>query len=571
MKTLNLHVDYIEWQALKKALKSIPDLSPKDLDKKRVEEALVVLTAVEKTDSKTKELIEKLVQDIKSISTQVNTKNIVLYPYAHLSKNLSDPDTAIRTLDEAEKALKKEKFNVSRAPFGYYKTFELKVKGHPLSELSRDFIIKENETIEDIDDTRRRVLLNEISKFKLDTSKLAENDHRIIGRKMDLWSFNSSAPGMVFWHDKGLYIKNKLIDYWRQAHRAMGYEEISTPQIMDRKLWEISGHWSKYSENNFKTIYEGRDFLVKPMNCPGGMLVYKNSPKSHKDLPLKMAELGIVHRVELSGVLAGLFRVIQFTQDDAHIFCTEEQFEDEISKVMDLAKAFYDHFGLTIDHVELSTRPEKRIGSEKFWDLSEKALEDLLKKKKVKFVINEGDGAFYGPKIDYHVRDSLGRTWQCATIQLDMALPERFELEYLDKDGKMKRPIMVHRTIYGSFERFLGMLTENVNGNFPLWLSPNQVKVMTMSEKIQDYAKEVTKELFDAGFKVELDARDEKIGKKVRDASIEKFNYLVTIGEEEKKGKLVAVKKNGEEKVIKIKLKEFISNLTKEADQGKWK
>lgn len=563
MKTLNLHVDYIEWEGLKKALKSMEDLPKEETKKQNVKEALVVLTAIEKNDSL--KLLPEYIENIKSIANQVKAENIVLYPYAHLSNNLGKPDTAVEILKEAQAALEKEGIKVFRAPFGYYKSFELKVKGHPLSELSREIILKENEeATKDLTDKERSKLVHEISKSKLDTSKLADNDHRIIGKKMNLWSFSPVAPGMVFWHDKGLHIKNKLIEYWRDLHRTAGYEEISTPQIMDRKLWEISGHWSKYGENNFKTGYEGRDFLVKPMNCPGGLLVFKSTEKSYKDLPLRAGELGVVHRVELSGVLSGLFRVIQFTQDDAHIFCTEEQLEDEIGRIIELIEIIRKTFDLEFDHVELSTRPEKRVGKEEFWDFSEKKLEEVLKHKKMKFKINEGDGAFYGPKIDFHLKDSLGRTWQCATIQLDMNLPERFELEYMAEDGTMKRPIMLHRVVYGSIERFIGIITEQYNGKFPLWISPNQIKIMTLNDSVIPYAKEIKDKLFLEGFRVEIDDRNESIGKKVREASIDRFNYMITIGEGEQKEKIIAVKKRDEKEINKMNLEEFISNLKEE-------
>ena len=565
MKTLNLHVDYIEWQGLKKALKSMEDLPEKEISKTKVEEALVVLTAIEKNDSL--EILNEYLKNIKEISEQVKTKNIVLYPYAHLSNNLGKPNTAIEILKAAEKELSKQGFKVSRAPFGYYKSFELKVKGHPLSELSREIISSNEEIEQDLTEKEISHLLKQISKSILDTSKLKENDHRIIGRKMNLWSFNSVAPGMVFWHDKGLHIKNKLIEYWRELHRKEGYEEISTPQIMDRKLWEISGHWSKYHENNFSTKYENRDFLVKPMNCPGGMLVYKSTPKTYKDLPLRIGELGWVHRVELSGTLSGLFRVIQFVQDDAHIFCTEKQLPEEIGKIISLINELLKTFNLKLHHVELSTRPKKRIGSDEIWDLTESTLENVLKKNKINYKINKGDGVFYGPKIDFHLEDSLKRTWQSATIQLDMALPKRFDLTYTDEKGKEKRPIMLHRVVYGSLERFTGIITENYDGKFPLWISPNQIKILTMNENTNKYAKEIYQRLFKAGFRVELDDRNDSIGKKVREASIERFNYLVTIGEEEMNKKVIAVKVPGEKEIVKMNVEEFIQKLHKEVNQ----
>ena len=378
MKILSLHCDYIRFKPLKKALKHPEEL--KDNKEQEIKEALVILTAVEKGDSSADELVES----IKDIAKQVNAKNIVLYPYAHLSSNLANPEIAVKILKDAESKLKKEKFKVSRAPFGYYKEFELKVKGHPLSELSREIKTE----IKGKEETYNpEQLLREISKIKLDTSKLKKNDHRIIGQEMDLYNFNETAPGMVFWHNNGLIIKNELINFWRDIHKKNNYQEISTPQIMDKKLWQISGHWEKYKENIFLTEYEKRQFAVKPMNCPGGMLVYKNDSKSYKDLPLKVGELGVVHRVELSGVLAGLFRVIQFTQDDAHIFCTEEQLEQEIFEIIDLTDFIYRKFNLPY-RIELSIRPEKRIGNDKIWDKSEKALKKALDKRKIKYKIN---------------------------------------------------------------------------------------------------------------------------------------------------------------------------------------
>jgi len=561
MKTLNLHCDYIRFKGLKKALKNIDDIAPDQELEGYAQDCLVVMTAVEKGDN-TNSSVDELIKNIKDIAGQVKTSNLVLYPYAHLSKNLGPPTIAVEILNKAEEKLK-DSYNVTKAPFGYYKEFELKVKGHPLSELAREISVIEGneEKIKDLSSEEVKKILRQISKAKLDTSKLKENDHRIIGQKLDLWSFNSAAPGMAFWHPKGLHIKNKLIDLWRSEHKKAGYEEISTPQIMDRKLWEVSGHWSKYSENNFKTMYEGRDFLVKPMNCPGGMLVYKTSPKSYRDLPLRVGELGIVHRVELSGVLAGLFRVIQFTQDDAHIFCTEDQLDDEVNRIIDLINYFYGLFGLEFDHVELSTRPEKRIGDDKIWDLAEKSLDRILKNSKMKYQVNEGDGAFYGPKIDFHLKDSLARTWQCATIQLDMALPERFDLTYTAEDGTEKRPIMLHRVVYGAIDRFIGIITEHVNGKFPLWLSPNQVKIMTLNDEVRDHAKEVYQKLFNAGIEVKLDDRNISVGKKAREAQIERYNYIVTVGEKEKAEGVIAVRKRDSKEIVNMSVEEFLQKL----------
>ena len=564
MKTLNLHVDYIKFKPLKKALKSIADLPEKEKQEQEIKEVLVVLTAVEKSDTDVNKIVEKYIENIKDIAKQVNANNIVLYPYAHLSKVLSSPEIAQEILIKAEENLKKEKFKVTRAPFGYYKEFELKVKGHPLSELSREIKI-ETAGAKIEEEYEPKQLLREISKSKLDTSKLKENDHRIIGRQMDLFSFNEVAPGMVFWHNNGLIIYEELEKYWKEKHKENNYEIIKTPQIMDSKLWKISGHWDKYKDFNFITEYEKRPFLVKPMNCPGGMLVFKNSPKSYKDLPLKVGELGVIHRVELSGVLAGLFRVIQFTQDDAHIFCAnEKQTEEEIFGVIDLINEFYKKFELKLDHIEFSTRPEKRIGSDEMWDMAENLLETALKKRKIKYKINKGDGAFYGPKIDFHIKDSLERTWQMSTIQLDFALPERFELEYTDKDNIKKRPIMLHRVIYGSIERFMGILLEHTNGRLPTWLAPIQVRILNFTDRNEKYAKKIIEKLSKEipNSRIDSDFEAKTVQAKVKEAELMKIPLIIVIGDKEEKENSVAVRKGGE--VQNIKIDKFIEKLASE-------
>jgi threonyl-tRNA synthetase len=407
-------------------------------------------------------------------------------------------------------------------------------------------------------------LLKEISKTKLDTSKLKNNDHRIIGRQMDLFSFSETAPGMIFWHNNGLIIYNELINLLRKELKKENYQEIKTPEILDQKLWEISGHWDKYKENIFLTKYEKRTFAVKPMNCPGGMLVYKNSPKSYKDLPLRTGEFGTVHRQELSGVLGGLFRVIQFTQDDAHVFCNEEQLEKELIKIIDLTNKTYKLFGFKF-HIELSTRPKKRIGSDEIWNKSEKALENVLKKKKIKYKINKGDGAFYGPKIDFHIKDSLDRTWQLGTTQLDFSMPERFDLTYKDKDNKLKRPIMIHRAIYGSLERFIGILLEHTQGKLPTWLSPIQARIINFTDRNNKAVEKTAEELTKLGFRVDTDLNQEPLQGKIKQAEVEKIPYIIVIGDREEKANSLAVRKNG--KVTTIKKELFIKQIKKEVDE----
>jgi len=561
MKILLLHCDYIKFKPLKKALKQPEEISETQKKGQEVKECLVVLTAVEKGDNK--EGVKTFVKEVEDVANQVKAKNIVLYPYAHLSQNLGLPEVAIEIIKEAEKLLKADKgFKVVRAPFGYYKEFELKVKGHPLSELSREIKVEGKEGSETCDPKQ---VLREISRAKLDTSKLKDNDHRILAQQMDLFSFNDVAPGMVFWHNNGLIIKDELIKFWKEIHKKEGYKEISTPQILDKKLWQISGHWDKYRENNFLTHYENRPFIVKPMNCPGGILVYKSSTKSYRDLPLRVGELGIVHRQELSGVLGGLFRVVQFIQDDAHIYCTEQQVEDEVIKIIDLIGFFYKKFNLSY-RIELSTRPEKRIGSDEIWDKAEEVLKRVLKKKKIKFKLNKGDGAFYGPKIDFHVKDSLGREWQCGTIQLDFSMPERFELEYIDKDNKRKRPIMLHRTVYGSLERFIGILLEHCNGRLPVWLASIQVKVLSFTDRNKKYAEAVFKALKEEGIRVESDFWDTPVSGKVKNAELMKIPYIILVGDKEEKAKTLAVRRDGKVK-FGVKLDKFIKEIKEEIEE----
>jgi len=564
MKILLLHCDYIKFKPLKKALKNIGELSEKEKKGGEIKECLVVLTAVEKCDADVGKIVEKYCENIEDVAKQVGAKNIVLYPYAHLSSNLGSPEIATQILNEAEKILKKN-FEVVRAPFGYYKEFELKVKGHPLSELSREIKLDNKKISDEVYDYKK--LLREISKTKLDSSKLKENDHRIIGQQMDLFSFSEVAPGMVFWHNNGLIIYDELVNYWKEIHRKEGYQEVKTPQILDRKLWQISGHWEKYKENIFLTEYEKRIFVVKPMSCPGGLLIFKNKPKSYKELPLRVGELGVVHRQELSGTLGGLFRVIQITQDDAHVYCTEKQVEQEIFAIIDLIELVYKKFKFTY-HVELSTRPEKRIGDEKIWDLAEKTLQKALEKKKMKFKINKGDGAFYGPKIDFHLKDSLDRTWQCATIQLDFSMPERFEIEYMDKDNSKKRPIMLHNVIYGSLERFIGILIEHTNGRLPTWLAPTQVRVLNFTERNTKYAEKIIKELKKKipNLRIEDDFRNTTIPAKVKDAEIMRIPYIIVVGDREEKEKSVAVRTKGDKKIKNFKIEEFAEKLEREIE-----
>lgn len=386
-----------------------------------------------------------------------------------------------------------------------------------------------------------------------------KRDHRKLGKELELFTFLDEGPGFPFFMPKGMVLKNTLIDYWRQIHKKAGYVEIQTPIILNRSLWEKSGHWAHYKDNMYTTQIDDIDNAIKPMNCPGGMLVYQQGLHSYRDLPLRMGELGIVHRHEKSGALHGLMRVRCFTQDDAHIFMTKEQIKDEIKGVVKLIDEVYNLFGFKY-HVELSTRPEDSMGSEEDWEIATNGLRGALEDLGLDYVVNEGDGAFYGPKIDFHLEDSIGRTWQCGTIQLDMQLPERFELEYIDKDGEKKRPIMIHRVVFGSIERFIGILTEHFAGQFPVWLTPVQVKLLTLSEKYEEYGEKVFEELEKAGIRAEKDFRAEKIGYKIREARNMRIPYILVVGEKEAQEGAVSVKSRGEDLGMKS-VQDFIKEI----------
>ena len=360
-----------------------------------------------------------------------------------------------------------------------------------------------------------------------------KRDHRKLGKELGLFMFAEEGPGFPFFLPKGMTLKNTLIDYWREIHLREGYQEVSTPVILSRKLWETSGHWDHYKENMYTTVIDDEDYAIKPMNCPGGMLVYKSQPRSYRDLPLRVGELGLVHRHEKSGQLHGLMRVRCFTQDDAHIFMTQDQITDEIKGVTRLINEVYSQFGFDY-FVELSTRPEDSMGSDEDWEMATNGLRNALDEMGLKYIVNEGDGAFYGPKIDFHLRDSIGRTWQCGTIQLDFQLPQRFELEYVGADGEKHRPIMIHRVCFGSIERFIGILIEHFAGKFPVWLAPVQVKVIPVSEKSMEYAQGVYDQLKAAGIRTELDRKDEKVGYKIRQAQLEKVPFMLVRRKQQK-------------------------------------
>ena len=407
---------------------------------------------------------------------------------------------------------------------------------------------------------------DELDEYLARIEEAKKRDHRKLGKELGLFMMTEEGPGFPFFLPKGMTLKNTLLEYWRECHKRYGYVEISTPIILNQDLWHRSGHWDHYKDNMYTTVIDGEDYAVKPMNCPGGMLVYKNEPHSYRDLPLRMAELGLVHRHEMSGALHGLFRVRCFTQDDAHIFMMPSQIKDEIIGVVRLIDQVYSLFGFEY-HIELSTMPEDHMGEEKVWQFAEETLQAAIQEMGKDFILNPGDGAFYGPKLDFHLADSLGRTWQCGTIQLDFQLPERFELEYTGEDGQKHRPVMIHRALLGSIERFIGVITEHFAGAFPTWLSPVQVKVLPITDRAAAYADQVAAQLDQAGYRVEVDHRNEKIGKKIREAQLEKIPYMLVVGDKEAESGQVAVRARSKGDLGAMDFAAFLAHLKQVVDE----
>lgn len=403
----------------------------------------------------------------------------------------------------------------------------------------------------------------ELAQYLKMIEEAEKRDHRKIGREMELFMMSDFGPGSPFWLPNGMALRNALTEYWHEMQARFGYQEVQTPLILSRSLWETSGHWDHYKENMYTTTVDEEDFAIKPMNCPGACLIYKSKPRSYRDLPMKLAEAGLDHRYEMKGALHGLFRVREFTQDDAHLFIRPDQITEQVTDASHLITAYYAQFGFPY-RVELSTRPEDSMGSDEDWERAEQGLRDALESMGIDYVVNEGDGAFYGPKIDFHLTDCLGRSWQCGTIQLDFQLPHNFQLEYIDSDGTKKQPIMIHRAGFGSFERFIGILTENYEGKFPVWLSPCQVKVLPVSEKSRPYAHEVADKLAAAGIRVKVDDRDEKIGYKIREArSLDRVPYMLILGEQEVEAGNISVRDRSNETHV-AELDEFIAQVVKE-------
>jgi len=568
MKILSLHVDYIKFKPLRKALKQIKDLTEKEKLGANVKDALAILISVEKSDFDVKKSVEKLIESIKDIASQVKTKNIVLYPYAHLSSNLAPPEIAVKVLESAEKELKKS-FKVVKAPFGYYKEFELKVKGHPLAELSRDIVL------EDTEDRKKTI---KEQKVILDRTNLPKNDHRILGEDMKIFTFSDDiGPGLALWMPNGEIIRNELMKYMREVEIKNEFKYVSTPLIAKGILYERTGHLPYYSDSMYPPMkMEGTDYYVRPMNCPHHHAIYKKLVNSYKDLPLKLAEPGTVYRNELSGVTYGLIRVRGMTTNDAHIYVKPEQLKNEFLNVLRMFDEVYNVMGIKNYWFRLSLpdfkkNPEKFIGNKKEWDYATNEIRKAMKEFGKKFIEETGEASFYGPKIDVQIKNTLGKEETIATNQIDIVVPKRLNLIYIDKDGTRKNPIVIHRAILGSYERFIAYLLEQTQGRFPLWLAPIQIRVLSFTSRNVEACKKIIIQLGDKipDLRIDADFRDMPVQGKVKDAEIMRIPYIIVIGDKEQKGNTLAVRVKGDKKIVTFKLDKFIKEIKQEIEYKK--
>jgi threonyl-tRNA synthetase len=561
MRILQQHLDFIEYEPIGKEISAAEDIP--DKQKRRYEEIVALFVSVEPGDDE--EVAKKAVEGTKVFLDKLKVKRIIIYPYAHLSSNLARPKDALEVLRTMERLASEAGLETYRAPFGWNKAFQIKVKGHPLAEQSRVYTNAEAKAAPAPAQERKpeRELSEEqlFSRIKKsDFGGLPETDHRIIGERLDLFSFQEPSPGMVYWHNKGLKLRNLLIEFMRRELSKGGYIEVSTPALFSNALWKVSGHWGYYKQNMFLTEMGGEEFALKPMNCPPTMLFYRTRRWSFRELPLRVACFDPLFRNELSGVASGLFRVKSFSQDDAHIFATDEQVEGEVKGMIDLMDRVFGIFGLEYK-LNLSTMPDEHLGTREFWEKAESILARVMEAKGLQYKVKEKDGAFYGPKIDVDIKDSMGREWQNSTIQLDYQLPQRFKLTYAGSDGKEHTPVVIHRAILGSLERFMGVYLEHVQGRLPVWIAPVQVRVLPVSDENRAYAEKVARTLAEAGVRVESDYASGTIGGKIRDAQLQKVPYMLVIGSKEEQAGSVAVRARDGDVRYGVKLEDFLSEV----------
>lgn len=565
MRILQSHADFIEFEPTQKEIVQAEEVEKK---KYRYEDVVVLFVSVE--DSDTVSVGKKAIDDVKDFLKKVKGRKILLYPFAHLSRDLASPSDALKIIKEMESYAKSLKIETFRAPFGWTKALHLKIKGHPLAETAKIYSLDEKKElkskIKSHTELSEHTMLARLKRS--DFIGLPERDHRTIGEKLDLFSLHEPSPGMVFWHDKGIKLRNILIEFIRSELAKRNYIEISTPALANTVLWRVSGHWDHYKDNMFLTQLGDEEFGLKPMNCPSTFLFYKSKKWSYKDLPLRVADFDELYRNELSGVASGLFRVKVLTQDDAHIFVAENQIESEINEQLDLMVKLYSIFNLKYK-VKISTMPDEHIGTKEQWDKAADILIKVVKKRGIKPEIKEKEGAFYGPKIDVDIQDSMGRDWQCATIQLDFQMPARFNLTYIGEDGKEHIPIVIHRVIYGSLERFIGILIEHYQGKFPTWLSPVQISMLSLSEENVRYAKDIEKKLLENEFRVVGDYESNTVEYKIRNSQLQKIPYSIVIGKKEESNKTIAVRSRDGKVKYGVKLEEFIKQVQDEIKQFK--
>jgi len=571
-----LHVDYNKFKPLKKALKSVGELSANEKKGGEMKDALVVMTSVEKGDGDVGKLVGEYVKNVKDIAGQVKTKNVVLYPYVHLSSNPSSPDVALKVLDGAEKELRKN-FKVARAPFGYYKEFEMKVKGHPLSELSREIRVGGGEEV--VDEAEIQNLAKKLTKVKMSTKKAPKGlkTNIELGRDLDLYIINEVVGGgLPLFTPKGATIKREIERFAIDEELKRGYVHTDTPVMAKSDLYKISGHWQHYKDDMFKIQVGKEIFALRPMTCPFQFILYKRKPRSHKELPIRYAEVAELFRNEQSGELRGLTRVREFSFADAHLICKPNQIEKEFEEVLNLMKYVVEKVGLDekdfwyrFSRWDPKEKGKKYIDNPQAWKMSEKMMKKILDKLKLKYVEAKDEAAFYGPKLDVQYKDVFGKEDTMFTIQIDFALPEKYDLTYKDEKNKEVRPMVIHRSSTGATVRLMSMLLEKTQGNLKLWLSPVQVKVLSMTKDNIKYAKEVRNKLFDKGIRVENDLRDESISKKVRDALTEKVYYLVTVGDKEEKNGNLAVRTRDSKKIEDFSIEEFGDKVKKEIENRK--
>lgn len=563
-KILQFHVDHIEYRPIKKELSSAEDIDPVP---RREEDLLVLFTAVEKGDDE--KTATTAINDLKKFADNLKVKKIMIYPFAHLSQNLSPPKQAFEVLRKMEEESKAAGLETSRAPFGWNKALEIKVKGHPLAEMSRNYGASSTVAPKQVEETRPRRQLSEHELMariqRSDFGGLPETDHRVIGQQMDLFSFQEPSPGMVYWHRNGLILFETLKNFLRKELSNLDYQEISTPSLANTLLWEVSGHNEHYKDNMFLTKLGDEEFGLKPMNCPSTFLVYRSKKWSYRDLPVKYSIFDPLYRNELSGVASGLFRVKILTQDDAHIITTREDGAAAVEEVIALMERVYSVFKLPFK-MKLSTRPDDSMGSEEEWDEATAMLRGVLERRKIDYEVKDKEGNFYAPKIDVDIRDSIGREWQCCTIQADFQMPKKFKLSYVGEDGRDHTPIVIHRTILGSLERFIGVIIEHYKGRLPLWLSPVQARVIPVSDSNVKYARSILTRLKGAGLRADGDFETGTMSQKIKVAQIQKVPYMFILGEKEEKGGRVSLRTREGEKRFDLGVEELVGELKEKAE-----